>query len=88
MKHIIGGILLDTEPAAQVAYSNAKDYPRGTHFPGGSGPRPVPVVVETRLCRTESGEFYAVQVAPEARSSLMKRSDGIRRRREISGAWA
>ena len=75
MKHIIAGIIFENEPAIEVAYSNAKDYPPGTHFPGGSGPRPVPLVVETRLYRTESGKFYAVQVAPEGRSVLMQWHD-------------
>ena len=72
MKHIIGEIFLDTKPVVQVAYSTGKLYPPGTHFPGGSDPRPVPAVIETRLYRTEGDEFYAVQVASGGRSSLMK----------------
>src|SRR6266850_1263892 len=75
MKHIIAGKILDTEPVAEVAYSNSKEYPTGTHFPGGSGPRPVPLVVKTILYRDDSGEFYAVQVAPDGRSALMKWND-------------
>jgi hypothetical protein len=77
MKHIIGGKILDTEPLIEVAYSNAKEYPTGTHFPGGSGPRPVPLVVKTMLYRHDRGEFYAMQVAPDGRSALMKWNDRL-----------
>jgi hypothetical protein len=77
MKHIIADKILDTEPLTEVAYSNAKHYPLGTHFPGRSGPRPVPLVVKTMLYRDDSGEFYAVQVAPDGRSALMKWNDQL-----------